>query len=475
MTIFVSYTRADEALVRALRDDLGRMGREVWMDHEIHGGELWWREIIRTIRSAKVFVFALSQASWKSLPCRQEFEYARALGLPVLPVQVGPLANLRIPIMERQLVDYRERDANAIVNLVAALTELTSRPLVLPDPLPEPPRVPFEYLYRIAELLGPAQITPERQEDIVGQLRRHLKTEEDAVARADIVKLLREFRERGEITRNNSREIDEILAGLEPEEGVEPPGGETRLPAADHWRRTAGERPGAEEAAEAGEAVREEAAREVAAREEPVREEEREETGAAGAAAEERQVETPPFGMRPVVTSNPETPTAHTSTAETPARGTAPEWLRGMVVRGDERRGTAPRPPAEQWWDGEQAQAATVPAGQAATGQAPAAQVPAGQAPAGQVAEGARSPGGTVTFVGTLLGALGLPLLLIALTGGEGSPVAVTVLLILAVLGLSLTVVGATRGEARARTGIVIAVFGILGAVAFAASTGFFS
>ncbi|MCE6997169.1 TIR domain-containing protein [Saccharothrix sp. S26] len=237
MTVFVSYTRADENLVRALRQDLDRMGHQVWLDHEIHGGELWWREIIRTIQAARVFVFALSEASWRSVPCHAEFDYAQQLGVPVLPVQVGPLDNLRIPIMERQLVDYRERSADAIVSLAGALTELTARPRVLPNPMPTPPKVPFEYLYRIAELLGPQPISPERQEIIIGQLRRHLRTERDEVARADIIKLLREFRERGEITNLNTREIDEILANVEPGEGEELPEGVTWLSGADYWQQ----------------------------------------------------------------------------------------------------------------------------------------------------------------------------------------------------------------------------------------------
>ncbi|MEU4745801.1 toll/interleukin-1 receptor domain-containing protein [Actinosynnema sp. NPDC023658] len=65
MTIFVSYTRADESLVRALRDDVGRMGHQVWLDHEIHGGELWWREIIR---AARVFVAAGAATSTSTRP-----------------------------------------------------------------------------------------------------------------------------------------------------------------------------------------------------------------------------------------------------------------------------------------------------------------------------------------------------------------------------------------------------------------------
>jgi hypothetical protein len=296
MTVFVSYTRADESLVRALRQDLDRMGHQVWLDHEIHGGELWWREIIRTIQAARVFVFALSEASWKSVPCHTEFEYAQQLGVPVLPVQVGPLDHLRIPIMERQLVDYRERSADAVVALAGALAELTARPRVLPNPLPPPPKVPFEYLYRIAELLGPQPIAPERQETIIGQLRRHLRTERDEVARADIVKLLREFRERGEITNLNSREIDEILANVGPGAGEDLPEGATWLSAADDWEKN------------------------------------------------------------PVVIGPPPPPEEEPVQPPSGGTGTTPTWLRDVMAAEGQPTAAPPKPttppPSRQWWQG---------------------------------------------------------------------------------------------------------------------------
>lgn len=193
MSLFVSYTRADEALVRLIREDLDRLGRSVWMDHQIHGGESWWREIIREIQRAELFVFALSNHSWRSKPCRLELRYAERLGIPVLPLQVGSLDSMFISLAERQIIDYRGRTADAVVRLVSALNELTTQPIVLPDPLPEPPEVPFEYLYRIAALMGPERISPEAQDSLIAQLRSKLKEEDDEVARADIVKLLREL------------------------------------------------------------------------------------------------------------------------------------------------------------------------------------------------------------------------------------------------------------------------------------------
>jgi hypothetical protein len=228
--LFVSYTRPDERPVRTIRDDLERLGRSVWMDHQIHGGESWWREIIREIQRAEIFVFALSNHSWRSKPCRLELRYAEKLGIPVLPMQVGPLDSMFISLAEKQIIDYRDRSADAVVRLVNALTELTARPVVLPDPLPAPPDVPFEYLYRIASLLGPDRITPEAQDHLISQLRSKLKEEDDEVARADIVKLLKQVAGRGELTVQNAREIDEILAGVIARSVPAQDGGATRLP-----------------------------------------------------------------------------------------------------------------------------------------------------------------------------------------------------------------------------------------------------
>lgn len=237
MTLFVSYTRSDKALVRALKDDLERMGRSVWLDHQIHGGERWWQEIIQRIQDAEVFLFALSKDSWRSRPCRTELSYAEQLRVPVVPVRVGPLENLRIEIAEKQIIDYRERSADAVIDLIAAITELSAQPRQLPDPLPKPPAMPFEYLYRIAGLIDVQQIPPDDQGQVIAELRRRLKTEDDDLARNDILLLLHELRARNELTVPHAAEIDEILSWIQAKQVSPAEGGATRLPAADHWRR----------------------------------------------------------------------------------------------------------------------------------------------------------------------------------------------------------------------------------------------
>lgn len=161
MTLFVSYTRSDETLVRVLKADLDSLGRPVWLDHQIYGGQQWWQEIIRQIHDAEVFVFALSNDSWQSRPCRAELTYALQLGVPVVPVQVGPVESLAISIAKMQIIDYRRRSAETALALVKAVTEACAQARQLPDPLPDPPEMPFEYLFRISTEMEVQEIPAE--------------------------------------------------------------------------------------------------------------------------------------------------------------------------------------------------------------------------------------------------------------------------------------------------------------------------
>ena len=424
------------------------------MDHEIHGGELWWREIIRKIQQTRVFLFALSEDSWKSQPCREELDYAQRLRIPVLPVQVGSLHSVRIPIMETQGIDYRERNADAALALVAALTELIARPLEPPDPLPEPPKVPFEYLYRIAETLGPLPISPDHQEAVIGQLRRKLKEERDGVARADIVKLLREFRRRSELTVGNAEEIDLLLDGVDAAEVRPPEDGTTRLPPTDHWRR--GKAAGAEPARP----------------EEPV----------TPAHAAPRPTPPSPPTVPPRIPKADPTPkpeprhqwrrSAAPEPTSPPVSGpprppdVAPAWLGTLTSTDGDGGGAAtdrphaqdrtpPSPPTAQWWNTTEERKSEPP-------------VP----PVSQPALPPRDH--RLAFVSAVLGSMGIPFVFAAPAHDDrtAAQVGLVLLLILSVLGLSIGLVSANRGEPRSRVAVAIAIVGLLGVIFFAAATG---
>src|SRR4051812_10821059 len=69
VSIFVSYSRKDSALVQGLTTDLSRAQIDVWLDQEFRGGVPWWQEVLRQIRKCDAFLLALSMNSLKSKPC----------------------------------------------------------------------------------------------------------------------------------------------------------------------------------------------------------------------------------------------------------------------------------------------------------------------------------------------------------------------------------------------------------------------
>ncbi|MEJ2853110.1 TIR domain-containing protein [Saccharothrix sp. CCNWLW140] len=497
----MSYTRNDEPTVQALRDDLERLHWPVWMDHEIHGGEQWWREIIQTIQQTRVFVFALSDASWRSRPCQEELDYAKKLGIPVLPVQVGAVHNTRIPIMETQAIDYRERTPEAVLALVASLADLASRQVRLPDPLPDPPTVPFEYLYRMAERLGPKPIPADDQDVLIGQFRSKLRNEDDAVARADIVKLLKELRGRKELTVGNAEEIDALLETAEPLVVVAEDGA-TRLPPTDHWRQGKAQtkseskprsKPEPEPDTKSGPKPEARSDAKSEAEVEPVPRP-RGETPAPPAPPprvkkSDPPTHTPPPKLAPAhqwgtpATPKPESPKPEPPQLEPPQPGShrpgshrpgshrpasrepepaagppgegAPAWLRPLVTNGPSTPRPAPEPaptpsaPTAPWWGAQKSEEPPAPQ--------PVPEPPKERA---------------LAFVSAVLGATGLPFLYFAVAQDESAAVRVgaVMLLIVSALGLSLGLVSLTRKEPRARAAVVIAAAGLVGALAYAFS-----
>src|SRR3954470_7269400 len=141
VVLFISYSRLDEDVVKALAQGLEAGGTDVWRDHELHGGDNWWSVILERIRACSVFVFALSDVSLhRSKPCRAELEYARALRRPVVPVQVGPVTSMRaMPLADLQAVQYRSDDATSGFAVLAAIHQAMARALPLPEPLPPSP------------------------------------------------------------------------------------------------------------------------------------------------------------------------------------------------------------------------------------------------------------------------------------------------------------------------------------------------
>jgi hypothetical protein len=213
MSVFISHSNRDHAAVRSLTQHLQSARETVWLDQSLIGGEAWWDRILHQIRSCTVFLIALSNNCLQSKPCRAEIDYAKSLGLPILPVLIGDVDSYRIdPIFTVQSVDYRNPDVNSGMALIAALRERVAERKDLPDPLPDPPPVPYEYLQRLGVAIdSPEELSPTEQSTILTDLRRALREEDDETVRNDIHRLLQALRRRSEATHTIVADIDELL------------------------------------------------------------------------------------------------------------------------------------------------------------------------------------------------------------------------------------------------------------------------
>ncbi len=225
MKVFISYSRSDDAAVRSLAEDLGQRARvQVWLDEQLGGGDAWWIAILNEIRECTVFVFALSDKSLYSKPCKAELGYAKALGVPILPVQIGEVTSFHIdPIFTVQLVDYRNPTINSAFDLVSSLHARAAQHSGLLDPLPEPPPIPYEYLHRLgASIYDTAtMLPPPVQAQMLFELRNALHDEDDPTVLDDVRNLLRALRRRTDVTYAIGSEIDTILEFRELQEKQE--------------------------------------------------------------------------------------------------------------------------------------------------------------------------------------------------------------------------------------------------------------
>jgi WD40 repeat protein len=234
VTVFISYSSRDrdavEDLTRFLRDDADE---QVWMDQRLTGGEAWWQAILEQIRGCEVFIFALSQNSIQSKPCQAELEYAQALGLPILPVQLGAIDSMALnPLATVQTIDYRTRTRSTATRLILALNRRKAHPQPLPSPLPEEPQVPFEYLVRLSPIVaGPAQLRPRDQATLVAELKWSLGEDGDHdAARDGIVALLTKLLRRADATDTTRTEVQAILASIGPQSATSTSSAENPAP-----------------------------------------------------------------------------------------------------------------------------------------------------------------------------------------------------------------------------------------------------
>jgi hypothetical protein len=213
MAIFLSYSRHDEVVVKALAKGIEAGRREVWFDHNLGGGDVWWDRILENIRLASAFLFAVSDTSLQSKACRLELGYAFDLRRPVVPIQVGPISSFRAnnPLAQLQIIPYVPDRAESGFAILAALDEAVARVGPLPEVLPEPPPIPYGYLLTLGQEINSTELTSRDQGRVVDQLRRALGEETEESVRRDIRLLLTNLAGKPWVTKAIEREIARVL------------------------------------------------------------------------------------------------------------------------------------------------------------------------------------------------------------------------------------------------------------------------
>ena len=122
--LFLSYSRADTALMKHLRDYFTRQGLTVWTDERMSAGTDEWQRIIqRAIERADCVVVILSPDAKQSTWVGRELTYAGVVGVPVFPVLARGEKFTAIPIelINAQFADIRDDAGQALLALVRAI------------------------------------------------------------------------------------------------------------------------------------------------------------------------------------------------------------------------------------------------------------------------------------------------------------------------------------------------------------------
>jgi hypothetical protein len=132
-TVFLSYARADSAVVQKIADGLAQAGVRVWLDKMLRPGTNWMQEVERELSAADFVAFFISPHSVGSGWAKQELQVAlhRQVsgegGAVILPVI---LADADVPPLLRQFqwIDLRGGNVDeAIRQLVDSIRHLSAK------------------------------------------------------------------------------------------------------------------------------------------------------------------------------------------------------------------------------------------------------------------------------------------------------------------------------------------------------------
>lgn len=123
--IFLSYSRCDQEVVKALVDELEATGRlTVWIDREdIYAGDKFWPQISEAIEASDALLFIISPDSAESRHCRREVDIAGRNKKRIVPVvhREVPAESLPPAVASRQWFFLPESSETALADLIQAI------------------------------------------------------------------------------------------------------------------------------------------------------------------------------------------------------------------------------------------------------------------------------------------------------------------------------------------------------------------
>lgn len=195
MKFFISYSSTYGEVIAELEKDLEAIGYDVWFDQELEGGQQWWDEICKHIRSCDLFLLCLSPEMLASEPCRLEYTFAHELGKPIFPLVVSEIETHGLPdiLAHTQFEDFTEPRSKAkerklnhaiykAVDTIRSSRAANGESGSVPDV--ENPPVPYVSLEAIRESLEQDEVDPITQDRISKALRKDFIGKESRVEEA---------------------------------------------------------------------------------------------------------------------------------------------------------------------------------------------------------------------------------------------------------------------------------------------------
>lgn len=208
--VFISYRSVQRQEVRELVAEIQQAGEyNVWFDQEIIGGQSWWDEILKALKSADIVVLALSPEYLDSKPCQLEMDYAKRLGKAIVPVQISDTLDFAVlgsKLVSKQITQYNNSQKDIAGLKLALEAAQPSTPVSNQDP----PPIPISLLATAQDFVDSLHsLAVEDQQKLVDDLRRYSRR--NPQDRERVIAILQKLMGRDDVAHQIHHEANEIV------------------------------------------------------------------------------------------------------------------------------------------------------------------------------------------------------------------------------------------------------------------------